>query len=58
MDWEDAYKKLETVIEAYEEIGPVGLFALVNLHGLRARYLCGERTEDLYAEIMEAYETC
>ena len=71
MDWEDAFNKLKTVIDAYEEIGPAGAFglfhlyglkarylALFHLYGLKARYLAGDRTEDLYESIMEAYETC
>lgn len=58
MDWEDAFNKLKTVIDAYEEIGPAGAFGLFHLYGLKARYLAGDRTEDLYESIMEAYETC
>ena len=54
MNWEKAEEYLETCELAYGEIGPVGMYALLLLIApLRKRFNCGERTPELYAEIME-----
>ena len=53
-DWEAAYQNIETLIPLYAEIGPVGVFGLTMLMGLRGRYLNGERTDELYEAMTEA----
>ena len=53
-DWEAAYRNIETLIPLYAEIGPTGTFGLMALLGLRGRYLNGERTNELYEEMMES----
>lgn len=53
MDWDKAVKHLEECERAYSEIGSAGYFALnIVIRPLRDRYNRGERTEELYNEIM------
>lgn len=52
--WSEAYKNLEFFINEYQSIGWSGQFGLVlTLYPLRNRYLGGERTTELYREMME-----
>jgi hypothetical protein len=54
MDWEKATKYLSTCETAYAEIGSAGYFALTTvIRPLRDRLNSGERTVELYNEIME-----
>ncbi len=54
MDWNQANEHLETCEKAYAGIGSSGYFALsVVIRPLRDRLNGGERTEELYQEIME-----
>ena len=54
MDWEEVEEYLKTCESAYTEIGSVGLFALAfTITPLRNRFNSGERTQELYDEIME-----
>lgn len=54
MDWEKAKNWLNEVIAEYTAIGYAGSFALkLSLLLLKVRYDNGERTQELYDEIME-----
>ena len=53
LNWEKAINYLNTLIDAYSSIGWCGLFGLGTLTELKRRYENGERTEELYKEIME-----
>lgn len=54
LDWDAAEKTLRRWIEEYEAIGPAGQLALMTaLYPMRARFNGGERTQDLYDEIMQ-----
>jgi len=54
MDWKEAEKHLEAAESAYASIGSAGYFALsFVIRPLRDRFNRGERTEELYNEIME-----
>jgi hypothetical protein len=53
MDWALAEKYLKEVEQIYTEIGSAGYLALhVTIRPLRDRYNKGERTAELYDEIM------
>lgn len=53
MDWNKAEEHLATCEKAYSEIGSAGYFALVAvIRPLRDRFRDGERTQELYDEIM------
>ena len=54
MDWEKAEKYLNDMIQAYTEIGWAGMFGLtLTLKPLKARFDKGERTQELYDDIMD-----
>lgn len=54
MDWEKAIEHLNMLISEYELLGLVGYFGLrIVLYPLRARVEAGERSEELYNQIME-----
>ena len=54
MDWEKAEEYLQECEQAYTEIGSAGYLTLVTvIRPLRDRYNKGERTKELYDEIME-----
>lgn len=54
MDWEKAENYLIECEKAYTQIGAAGLFALsFVIAPCRDRFNKGERTQDLYDEIME-----
>lgn len=50
--WAMAEIYLYEIIEAYESIGPVGLFGLGIANAARLRFDSGERSNELYDEIM------
>lgn len=53
MDWVAAERHLQFVIGLYQELGMPGVFGLVTvLRPLEERFLDGERTRELYDEIM------
>ena len=52
-DWDKAEKHLYEMKRGYEEIGPVGRLGLVFIYPLVKRFESGERTQELYREIME-----
>lgn len=53
MDWESAKNYLHTMIAEYASIGAAGRFGLTyTLLPLKKRYENGERTKELYDEIM------
>ena len=53
MDWERAEKYLKLMKEGYASIGPGGNFGLIfNIIPLEKRFYLGERTDELYEEIM------
>jgi hypothetical protein len=58
MEWDKAKQHLETVLGYYKElIGQPGVnvfFGLAYLDTLMKRYLSGERTQELYDEMMES----
>lgn len=52
-NWEEAEEHLSFIEQIYTEIGSSGYFALnITIRPLRDRFNKGERTEDLYDEIM------
>lgn len=52
-EWDKAYAYLQETRMNYTEIGEVGLFALtLFINPLLVRYSKGERTDELYDEIM------
>lgn len=54
MNWEEAKTHLFTMKEAYEEIGWSGSFGLsMTINPLVKRFESGERTEELYEDIMD-----
>jgi hypothetical protein len=54
MDWGKAEEHLKCCESAYAEIGSAGLFAMrFTINPLRDRFNKGERTQELYNEIME-----
>lgn len=53
LDWRKAEDYLRLCESAYAEIGSSGFFVMMILRDLRDRFNSGERTADLYAEIME-----
>ena len=52
MDWRWAKSHLDFMIHAYAEIGAPGWFGLSLMKPLKRRYEAGERTRELYDEIM------
>ena len=52
MDWDWAKSHLDFMIHAYAEIGAPGWFGLSLMKPLKRRYEAGERTRELYDEIM------
>lgn len=53
MDWIEARHHLDGLIMDYSRIGPAGQYMLSILYALRRRYEQGERTDELYNDIME-----
>ena len=54
MNWAEAEKYLNMVIAEYRSIGSIGSLALnITLLPLKKRFDEGERTEELYNQIME-----
>lgn len=54
LDWAKAEEYLQTCERVYGEIGGYGAFALVYvINPVRVRFNSGERTRELYDEIME-----
>jgi len=53
MNWEEVRNYLNTLIAEYVALGPCGRFGLIaTLLPLKCRLDSGERTEELYGEIM------
>ena len=53
MDWEKAEKYLSQMKQGYASIGPSGNFGLMMvIIPLENRFASGERSEELYQEIM------
>lgn len=53
IDWTEAEAHLDRCERAYAQIGSEGYFALIHvIRPVRDRFNKGERTDDLYAEIM------
>ena len=54
MDWQRAESHLKTAERAYGEIGMAGAFAVtLVINPARVHFNDGERTQDLYDEIMD-----
>lgn len=53
MEWLKAEKHMYETKDVYEEIGTPGLFGLMFINEIVARFESGERTKSLYDEIME-----
>lgn len=54
MDWKRAEMQLYTLIAEYADLGYTGLFGLyITLLPLKRRFDAGERTQELYDEIMQ-----
>ena len=54
MNWENAENHLKDIRQIYTEIGITGLPALqITINPLLIRFESGERTEELYDQIME-----
>jgi len=54
LDWKKAEENLYNVLNLYKSIGFTGTFALsITINPLVKRFESGERTEELYDEIME-----
>lgn len=54
MDWKKAEEYLKSCEQAYSGIGTAGIFALnIVIMPLRDRFNRGERTAELYADIMD-----
>ena len=54
MDWDKAEEYIRELKEAYEEVGVGGHFGLYFINELIDRLDKGERTQELYDEIMES----
>ena len=54
MDWDKAEEYIRELKEGYEEVGVIGHFGLYFINGLIDRLDKGERTQELYDEIMES----
>ena len=53
MNWEEARKHLYYILDLYRSIGWTGTFALsVTINPLVIKFESGERTQELYDEIM------
>ena len=54
LDWDKAESHLKACESAYSEAGTAGMFAMrLTIMPARDRFNKGERTPELYAEIME-----
>lgn len=54
LDWKKAEDHLNFMIDEYKSIGTRGIFSLtLTLYPLKQRYNSGERTQELFDEIME-----
>lgn len=54
MDWDKAESYLKTAESVYAEAGSTGFFAMAYvIRPLRDRFNCGDRSQDLYDEIMD-----
>jgi hypothetical protein len=54
MNWEEAEQYLKDIEQRYAEIGSAGYLALIMvIRPLRDRFNKGERSEELFEEIME-----
>lgn len=53
LNWEEAKNHLYLMKGMYEEIGPAGSFGLMFMVPMIKRFESGERTKELYDEIME-----
>lgn len=53
--WEKALEHLETMKQAAIEIGWTGIFYIQGCNELKQRYNDGERTKELYNEIMDLH---
>ena len=51
-DWKSAEDYLMSMLEAYIGVGPAGLFGAILMKRLIRRLQAGERTRELYDEIM------
>jgi len=52
-EWEEAKAWLDEVRQAYFEVGSAGLLGLqISINPLLVRYERGERTDELYEEMM------
>lgn len=52
LEWPEAVEHLTTLMEEYAKIGPAGMFGIRIMTPLKVRYDNGERTKELYADIM------
>lgn len=53
MNWKKAEEYLNEIESIYASIGSIGYFALIHvIRSLRDRFNSGERSEELYNEIM------
>lgn len=53
IDWKKAEDHLNFMIDEYKSIGMCGIFGLtLTLYPLKQRYNSGERTQELFDEIM------
>lgn len=52
LDWEKAIQHLQTYKVLYAGIGPAGMFGILIMTELEQRYDDGERTQELYDEMM------
>ncbi len=52
LDWEDASNHLYVMIEAYQECPTGGLALSLSIYPIKDRFERGERTKELYDEIM------
>ncbi len=53
LNWTEAERHFNEVVQQYEEIGPAAFFALSTFRPLRARFQSGERTKELYDAMMD-----
>lgn len=55
LDWEKALEHLEQMKNFAKELGGTGTFYIMGCNELKSRYDNGERTEELYNEIMDLH---
>jgi predicted RNA-binding Zn-ribbon protein involved in translation (DUF1610 family) len=53
-NWNAAIAYLHMLVREYKKVGPPGFFGLSMLNSYLKRYEKGERSDDLYQEIMES----